>query len=110
MGFFELLVSHFKYNAVVTKELKQRETQMEVAQKQLTQDCATRWNSAFYMLERLVEMFSLSCFEGIPSPLIILWYPWVVVNLSHYPELSPPSMGALKWMFTFEVSISPLSC
>ena len=29
---------------------------MEVAQKKLIQDCATQWNSAFYMLERLVEM------------------------------------------------------
>ena len=29
---------------------------MEVAQKKLVQDCATRWNSIFYMLERLVEM------------------------------------------------------
>lgn len=29
---------------------------MEVAQKKLIQNCATRWNSAFYMLERLVEM------------------------------------------------------
>ena len=29
---------------------------MEVAQKKLIQDCATRWNSALCMLERLVEI------------------------------------------------------
>ena len=46
---------HFKHSVVATEELKRRQTQMEVAQK-LIQDCATRWNSAFYMLERLVEM------------------------------------------------------
>jgi len=32
--------------------------------------------------------------------------PWVVVNLYRYQVLSPPSMGALKWMFTFKVSRS----
>ena len=29
---------------------------MEVEQKKLFQDCVTRWNSTFYMLERLVEV------------------------------------------------------
>ena len=56
LGAARKLVGHFKHSIVATEELKRRQTQMEVAQKKLIQDCATRWNSAFYMLERLVEM------------------------------------------------------
>ena len=55
------LLGHFKHSTVATEELKRRQTQMEVAQKKLIQDCATRWNSAFYMLERLVEMWWPIC-------------------------------------------------
>ena len=56
LGAARKLVGHFKHSVVATEELKRRQIQMEVAQKKLIQDCATRWNSAFYMLERLVEM------------------------------------------------------
>ena len=38
------------------KELKKRQSQMEVEQKKLFQDFVTRWNSTFYMVECLVEV------------------------------------------------------
>ena len=41
------MVGHFKHSVVATEEPKRRQAQMEVAQKKLIQDCATRWNSAF---------------------------------------------------------------
>ena len=50
------LVGHFKHSVVAKEELKRRQAQMEVAQKKLIQGCATRWNSALCMLERLVEI------------------------------------------------------
>ena len=49
------LVGHFKHSVVATEELRKRELQMDLQQK-LVQDCPTRWNSIFYMLERLVEL------------------------------------------------------
>ena len=50
------LVGHFKHSVEATEELKRRQVQMETGSKKLIQDCATRWNSSFYMLEHLVEM------------------------------------------------------
>ena len=56
LGAGRKLVGHFKHSVVATEELKRRQVQMETGSKKLIQDCATRWNSSFYMLERLVEM------------------------------------------------------
>ena len=47
---------HFKHSVLATKELKKRQSQMEVEQKKLFQDFVTRWNSTFYMVECLVEV------------------------------------------------------
>ncbi len=56
LGAGRKLVTHFRHSVVATEELKRRQAQMETGNKKLIQDCATRWNSSFYMLERLVEM------------------------------------------------------
>ena len=50
------LVGHFKHSALACGELKTRQVQMNVTEKKLVQSCVTRWNSVFYMLQRLVEM------------------------------------------------------
>ena len=50
------LVGHFKHSALATGELKKRQRQMELDEKKLIQKCDTRWNSTFYMLERVHEM------------------------------------------------------
>ena len=36
--------------------IKKREAQMNMTEMKLLQDCPTRWNSTFYMLERLVQL------------------------------------------------------
>ena len=56
IGATQKLVGHFRHSVVASEELKNRQAQMKVAEKKLIQDCATRWNFIFYMLERLVEM------------------------------------------------------
>jgi len=30
----------------------------------------------------MMTVFSLSCFEGVLGPLVIFWYPWVVIIFS----------------------------
>ena len=56
IGASRKLVGHFNHSAVVSEELKRWQVQMEMAEKKLVQECATRWNSTFYMLERLLEL------------------------------------------------------
>ena len=51
---------HFKHSVVATEALKKRPLQMIIDEdtkfKKLTKDCTTRWNSSFFMIERLVEL------------------------------------------------------
>ena len=48
-------------------------------------------------------------FEGVPSPYGTCVDCGYLVLRYHYQVLSPPSVGALKWMFTFKVSLSSAS-
>lgn len=50
------LVGHFRHSSKATAALDQRQRQMNMPGKRLVQDCPTRWNSSFYMLERLLEL------------------------------------------------------
>lgn len=49
-------VGHFKHSALATNALTRRQEQMNINKKKLIQHCATRWNSVFHMLQRLIEM------------------------------------------------------
>ncbi|KAJ4929913.1 hypothetical protein JOQ06_018933 [Pogonophryne albipinna] len=49
------IVSHFRHSSVAVCALKKRQEQLGVKVHKLQNDCATRWNSTFTMLERLYE-------------------------------------------------------
>lgn len=49
------LVGHFKHSALASGALKARQQQMIVNENKLKQCSATRWNSTYYMLDRLIE-------------------------------------------------------
>ena len=49
------LVGHFKHSAVATTALKEKQHQLGIPQHCLMQDVTTRWNSTFFMFERLSE-------------------------------------------------------
>lgn len=49
------VVSHFRHSTVATSALTQRQAQLNMKEKRLQNDCPTRWNSTFTMLERLHE-------------------------------------------------------
>ncbi len=49
------LVGHFKHSALACAELKKRQNEMGKDDHKLQNDCPTRWNSTFYMIESLLE-------------------------------------------------------
>ena len=49
------LVGHFKHSALAMTALKAKQKQLNAPEHHLIQDVITRWNSTFFMLERLLE-------------------------------------------------------
>lgn len=57
------LVGHYNHSVVATEALKRRQEQMIAGAaesatkfKKLMRDCPTRWNSSFFMLQRLLQL------------------------------------------------------
>lgn len=49
------IVGHFNRSTVARNLLSGIQTQLQLPKHQLMKECTTRWNSTFYMLERLLE-------------------------------------------------------
>ena len=49
------VVRHFRHSATATCALKERQGQLHVKDNRLMNDCPTRWNSTYTMLERLKQ-------------------------------------------------------
>ncbi len=49
------LVGHFKHSVLGMAALKDKQTQLGIPVHHLMQDVATRWNSTYFMIERLCE-------------------------------------------------------
>jgi len=49
------IVGHFNRSTVAQHLLSGVQTQLQLPQHQLMKECTTRWNSTYYMLERLLE-------------------------------------------------------
>jgi len=58
VGAASRLVSHFHHSPLATNALLKRQQEMKPTEtsKKLVQHCKTRWNSAYDMMERLVEL------------------------------------------------------
>ena len=50
------LVGHYKHSNLSLQSLLRMQEQLGLSPKRLIQDEATRWNTTFYMLERLIEL------------------------------------------------------
>lgn len=49
------LVKHFRKSDLATLALRKRQEQMQAEQHNLIQDVTTRWNSTYFLIERLLE-------------------------------------------------------
>ncbi|XP_023212104.1 zinc finger BED domain-containing protein 4-like [Centruroides sculpturatus] len=49
------IVTHFNHSSTAQEKLKKIQEELGIAKHNLVQDITTRWNSTFYMLERLLE-------------------------------------------------------
>ena len=49
------LVGHFKHSSLAMTALKDKQQHLNISQHHLVQDVVTRWNSTYFMYERLLE-------------------------------------------------------
>lgn len=49
------IVAHFKHSTVATNALKEAQKTHELSEHKLMQSVKTRWNSVYYMIDRLIE-------------------------------------------------------
>ncbi|CAG9788197.1 unnamed protein product [Diatraea saccharalis] len=79
------IVSHFKHSPKASYALLKVQEQLNVNTLKLKQDVRTRWNSIFYMLERLLE---------VKIPLF-----------ATFPQLdsSPPNLDSNEWLIMEDV-------
>ena len=49
------IVGHFKHSVLAMEALREKQRNMNIAQHSLLQDVATRWNSTYFMYDRLLE-------------------------------------------------------
>lgn len=76
------IVSHFKHSALACHKLSNIQNQLNLTKKTLVQDVITRWNSSFYMMERLQEerrALTIYCIENENKfhPLIPEQWEWL---------------------------------
>ena len=50
------IVTHFHHSTVASEALKQKQAQMGMSCEKLISSCATRWNSTYEMLDRLLKL------------------------------------------------------
>ena len=71
------IVNHFKHSVVATTALVDKQKVMGIAQHKLIQDVSTRWNSTYFMYERLIEQ------------------RWTIYAVIHDEQITPSSQRNL---------------
>lgn len=93
------LVEHFRRSELANTKLKVKQQQMSTPEHKLIQDVSTRWNSTYYMVERLLE-------QRWPVT-ATLSDPEVTPRGKHYFDLKPD-----QWVLLEELTqgLQPFEC
>lgn len=99
VGGERILVERFRRSELVTTKLKVKQQQMNTVQRKLIQDVITRWNSAYCMVERLLE-------QRWPVT-AALSNPEVTPRVKHYFDMKPN-----QWLLLEELvqGLQPFDC
>ncbi|XP_044155622.1 E3 SUMO-protein ligase ZBED1-like [Bufo gargarizans] len=93
------LVEHFKKSELASTKLKEKQKQMGTADHKLVQDVSTRWNSTYYMADRLLEQrWPVTATLSDPS---------VTLKAKHYRDLKPEQWTVLEELCT---ALKPFEC
>ncbi|KAK9976475.1 hypothetical protein ABG768_021680 [Culter alburnus] len=88
LGAARTLVEHFRRSELANTKLKEKQQQMNTPEHKLIQDVTTRWNSTYFMLERLLE-------QRWPIT-ATLSDPEVTPRGKHYFDLKPDQWSLLE--------------
>lgn len=93
------LVEHFKKSELASSKLKAKQKQMGTSEHKLLQDVSTRWNSTYYMVERLIEQrWPVTATLSDPS---------VTQRGKHYLDLKPDQWSILEELSS---ALKPFEC
>ncbi|XP_053387152.1 E3 SUMO-protein ligase ZBED1-like [Mercenaria mercenaria] len=82
------LVGHFKHSTTLTAEMRKRQVTLGAPEHELQQDVVTRWNSTYYMLQRVSEqrrvltdiMLDTSITSKNDSALLLKDHEWDIIS------------------------------
>jgi len=99
VGAARCLVEHFKKSEQACSKLKEKQKQMGTPEHKLVQDVSTRWNSTFYMVNRLIEQrWPVTATLSDPS---------LTHKGKHYLDLKPDQWSLLEELST---ALKPFEC
>lgn len=90
LGKCSTIVSFFHHSTKATEKLRAVQQQMKIAEHKLIQSVETRWNSVFYMLDRLHEQH-----EAVTTVLCLLGRSELCINVGEL-SLITQTVDALK--------------
>lgn len=97
------IVTHFNHSGVAQEKMLAIQKELNLPQHQLVQDITTRWNSTFYMTERLLEQkraISLYVAEHDTLANLTIQQWGLYVNITFPPTIAIISSDFLNyWMF-----------
>lgn len=100
------IATHFNHSVIAQKELSGFQERLGLRQLSVIQECTTRWNSRFYMIERLIEIKDAIILYTSQHPNLPQLTPNDWLQLESYVKILKPFEEVTKSMSSNEACIS----